>query len=98
MLSRLITRVVMAALCAFALDTRLTRCDEAEENAPNKGASAREAGQTMGRGLTSLEKDALAWRMEHQCVTCHHGTMTVWALSGAKSRGYAVKPETLADA
>ena len=30
MLSRLLTRVVMAALCVFALDARLTRCDEAE--------------------------------------------------------------------
>src|SRR5215831_18337673 len=97
MLSRLITRVVMAALCVFALDARLTRCDEAEENAPNKAASTPEARQTIERGLTFLEKDALAWRMEHQCATCHHGTMTVWALSEAKSRGYAVKPETLAD-
>jgi hypothetical protein len=97
MLSRLITRVVMAALCVFVLEARLTGCDEAEVNAPNKAASTSEARQTIERGLTFLEKDVLAWRMEHQCATCHHGTMTVWALSEAKSRGYAVKPETLAD-
>ena len=23
-----------------------------------------------------------AWRKEHQCATCHHGTMTVWAQRG----------------
>ena len=97
MLSRQITRVVKAALCFLAIDARLARCDEAEEKAPNEAASTQEARQTIERGLTFLEKDALVWRKEHQCATCHHGTMTVWALSEAKSRGYAVKPETLAD-
>jgi len=42
------------------------------------------------RGLAFLEKDALAWRKERTCATCHHGTMTVWALSEAKARGYAI--------
>ena len=32
-----------------------------------------------------------------KCATCHHGTMTVWALSEAKARGYPVAAETLAD-
>src|SRR5262249_17807617 len=90
-------RVMMAALCSVAIDARPARCDEAEEKAPNGAASTREARRTIERGLTFLEKDALAWRNERQCATCHHGTMTVWALSEATSRGYAVKPETLAD-
>jgi hypothetical protein len=53
--------------------------------------------QTVERGLDFLVKDAIKWREDKQCSTCHHGTMTVWALSEAKSRGYPVKAETLAD-
>jgi hypothetical protein len=49
------------------------------------------------RGLAFLEKDAIDWRTEKKCATCHHGTMTVWALTEAKSRGYAVKAASLAD-
>jgi hypothetical protein len=97
MLSRLITRVVTVGLCFLAIDARPACCDEAQEKAPNEAASTQGARQTIERGLTFLENDALVWRKEHQCATCHHGTMTVWALSEAKSRGYAVKPETLAD-
>jgi hypothetical protein len=95
--SRLITRVVSPAICLFAVDVRPTRCDGADENGRNEAASTREARQSIERGLAFLEKDAVAWRKEHQCATCHHGTMTVWALGEAKSRGYAVDAETLAD-
>lgn len=49
------------------------------------------------RGLEFLVKDAARWREDRKCATCHHGTMTVWALAEAKARGYAVAPETLAD-
>lgn len=53
--------------------------------------------QTLERGLGFLERDALKWRKEHECATCHHGAMTVWALAEAKGHGYAVGAETLAD-
>jgi len=55
------------------------------------------ARKAVERGLDFIEKDAAKWRADRQCSTCHHGTMTVWALSEAKSRGYAVKAEMLAD-
>lgn len=42
------------------------------------------------RGLDFLLKDAVKWRAAHSCSTCHHGTMTVWALSEAKNLGYDV--------
>jgi squalene-hopene/tetraprenyl-beta-curcumene cyclase len=48
------------------------------------------------RGLTFLTTDAEKWRKERQCSTCHHGVMTVWAMTEAKSSGYAVEPETMA--
>ena len=44
-----------------------------------------------------LIEDAAKWRKDEECSTCHHGTMTVWAFSEAKSQGYEVAAETLAD-
>jgi hypothetical protein len=49
------------------------------------------------RGLSFVKEDALKWRKERECSTCHHGTMTVWAMNEAKAQGYAVAPEDLAD-
>jgi len=49
------------------------------------------------RGLDFLIQDAAKWRKERECSTCHHGTMTVFALSEARTRGYSVAPELLAD-
>ena len=48
-------------------------------------------------GVGFLQKDAVKWRKEHECSTCHHGTMTVWALTKAKSRGFDISPKVLAD-
>ena len=50
-----------------------------------------------GCATVLYQQDAAKWRKEHECATCHHGTMTVWALSEAKRQGYAVGAETLAD-
>jgi len=49
------------------------------------------------RALGFLEKDAVSWKKERTCATCHHGAMTVWTLNEAKQRGYAVNAEVLAD-
>src|ERR1043165_1295787 len=67
--------------------------DKASAEAP----SQQQARKTVERSLEFLKSDAAKWRKEHTCSTCHHGTMTVWALSEAKSQGYAVEPEMLAD-
>ena len=42
-------------------------------------------------------EEAAKWRKERDCSTCHHGTMTVWAFSEAKSRGYDVPADVRAD-
>ena len=55
------------------------------------------AHKAIERSLDFLEKDAVKWRTERGCSTCHHGTMTVWALSEAKGRGYAVPAEAIAE-
>ena len=55
------------------------------------------AHETIIRSLKFLQDDVVKWRKEHECATCHHGTLTVWVLSEARERGFAVKPETLAE-
>jgi hypothetical protein len=50
---------------------------------------------TIERGLNFLQQDAVKWRQEKNCSTCHHGTMTMWVQLEAKSRGFAVKPDEL---
>jgi squalene-hopene/tetraprenyl-beta-curcumene cyclase len=47
--------------------------------------------------LVFLKQDAAKWRQERECSTCHHGTMTTWALIEAKEHGFNVDQETLAD-
>jgi hypothetical protein len=45
-----------------------------------------------------MRTDAAKWRKDRECSTCHHGTMTVWALAEAKFQGYQVAPDSLTDA
>ncbi|HEX3725704.1 MAG TPA: hypothetical protein VHV08_05650, partial [Pirellulales bacterium] len=52
---------------------------------------------TVDRALAFLTKDALDWRTEHKCVSCHHAGLVVWALRAAKQRGHAVDDAVLAD-
>jgi hypothetical protein len=53
--------------------------------------------KAVERGLAFLQADAARWRGERKCATCHHGTMTVWVLSEARSRGYPVDDQTFRD-
>jgi hypothetical protein len=53
--------------------------------------------EVIEKGLEFLKRDAALWRKDRQCSTCHHGTMTVWALYEAKSQGYKIPADELAD-
>jgi squalene-hopene/tetraprenyl-beta-curcumene cyclase len=95
---RFSTRSAMTVFSLLALGAGSPRADIPEkkvvaETAPTAGQARR----AIDRGLAFLETDAAKWRKERTCASCHHGTMTVWALSEAKSQGYAVAPETLED-
>jgi hypothetical protein len=92
--SRSITSVAMAAVCLLAVCVRPVRSEDSKR-LPAEAARL-QARATVERGLAFLEQDAAKWRKERGCATCHHGTMTVWALSEAKSQGYAVDAEFLA--
>jgi hypothetical protein len=83
----------LSALCALAVGVGPVR------PAPPEAAATRPRGgrKAAERGLQFLRQDAARWRKERKCATCHHGTMTVWAMAEAKGRGYAVAAADLAD-
>jgi Ca2+-binding EF-hand superfamily protein len=71
--------------------------EEAEQAELDEQPNPEKARKTIERGLDFLQKDAVKWRKERECATCHHGTMTVWVFSEAKAQGYVVDKEQLAD-
>src|SRR5262245_61038292 len=92
------TGVSLAALCVLAVGVRAAGPDTPSKRVPPEtGVTPQQAHKAVERGLSFLEKDAAKWRKDRTCSTCHHGTMTVWALSEARSQGYDVKADTLAD-
>src|SRR5215831_9689711 len=92
------TCVSLAAFCALAAGGGPARSGEPKKPVPPDPATTRQQGRAaVERGLGFLQKDAAKWRKERRCSTCHHGTMTVWALSEAKRQGYAVAAEALTE-
>jgi hypothetical protein len=89
--------VALSALHLLFIAGGSARSDESRKPPVEATPATNEARRAVEKGLVFLVKDAAIWREKKTCATCHHGTMTVWALSEAKSRGYAVAPETLAD-
>ena len=65
--------------------------------AQERRAAPADAGATVGRGLDFLVKDALAWKAKHNCASCHHAALVVWAMREAKQHGHAVNEPVLAD-
>jgi hypothetical protein len=51
----------------------------------------------IARGLGFLVKDALAWKKEHKCASCHHAGLVIWSMHEAKTRGHAVDEPVLAE-
>lgn len=51
----------------------------------------------VDRGLTFLVEDAMAWKRDHNCASCHHASLVVLAMQEAKQRGHAVNQSVLAE-
>jgi squalene-hopene/tetraprenyl-beta-curcumene cyclase len=81
----------------LAVATSPVRADEPKKPAAEAVLTPQQVRKATERGLAFLTNDAEKWRKERKCSTCHHGAMTVWALSEAKGHGYAVAQETLAE-
>lgn len=94
---RFSTWVALAAFCALAASVRPARAGDSKKQLLPEAATPQQGRNAVERALSFLQKDAAKWQKERECSTCHHGTMTVWALCEAKSAGYAFAAETLAD-
>src|SRR5579871_3650698 len=53
--------------------------------------------QAVQKALVFLENEAIQWKQEHRCLSCHHGTMTIWVLNEANGQGYHVNTERLSE-
>lgn len=90
------TSRVIAAAAALLL-TSLVAGLASGASGLDSGPTVEQAQKTVQRGITFLETDALKWRRERGCSTCHHGTLTIWALNEAKAQGFPVDELALAD-
>src|SRR5262245_3813372 len=90
-------RLAVLAMLGLVVAAGPAPADPGPKGAPKDGPASSPARAAAERGLAFLEKDAAKWRVDRKCATCHHGTLTVWALCEAKAQGYPVAPDTLAD-
>ncbi len=81
-------RSVFFIVAVFVLD------NASAQEVPPQTSELRTA---IDRGLAFLVKDALAWKNEHNCASCHHASLMVWAMREAKRRGHVVDEPVLAD-
>lgn len=88
LLGRIIVRSIVIAV-AVALPTFASA-----QKPPEKTSSVDLA---IDRGLRFLAKDAMAWKSEHKCASCHHAALMVWAMREAKEFGRAVDEPVLAE-
>ena len=89
----------MFALCKIRLMTAaIVFCAvSAAARAQDVAADPVKLNTTIQRGLGFLVKDALAWKAEHNCVSCHHAGLVIWALHEAKGVGQQVDEPVLAE-
>jgi hypothetical protein len=59
--------------------------------------ASRDVQATIKQGLQFLVKDALAWKEQHNCASCHHAALVIWAMHEAKQCGHVVDEPVLAD-
>ena len=46
-----------------------------------------ETGPAIDRGVAFLVKDALAWKSQYKCASCHHASLVIWSMREAERRG-----------
>lgn len=91
-LTLLSPRFIGSLAVLFATVVATTMFAEARDGADDSSVKP-----TIDRALNFLAKDALAWKAEHDCSSCHHAAMVVWAMNEAKLRDYTVNEDVLTD-
>lgn len=60
------------------------------------GAAGPDPERAASRAVAYLAREVPAWRVEHECGSCHNNGDAARALLRARERGHAVEPEALA--
>lgn len=66
-------------------------------SAEEPAVHAREVDAAISRGLDFLVQDAAAWKAKHNCVSCHHAALVIWAMQEARQSGSKVDEPALAE-
>jgi prenyltransferase beta subunit len=74
---------------ALSVTTFVTAEDTVRESA--------ELDASVRKGLDFLAKDAVKWKNDYNCVSCHHASFVVWSMREAKQKRWAVDEDVLAD-
>ena len=56
-----------------------------------------DAKAAIDKGLAYLAKEAVTWKAERKCASCHHAPFAIWSLNEAAKLGYAVDQKALAE-
>src|SRR4051794_30751242 len=88
--------IVLLMMLAAFMPTRAWG-DEAKPSAVEGNVASDKVQGVVERALNFMVEDTAKWRSQRRCATCHHGCMSVWALTEARSQGYVVPAETLAE-
>ena len=83
----------MRRVVTLVIGIVLTGTASAQEPRPKPS----DVSAAIDRGLAFLARGALAWKKEHNCASCHHASLVVWATREAKLRGHAVDESVLAE-
>jgi len=85
---------ILGLSCLIAAGVATVAGQESPQKAKPKPADVT---ATIERGLGFLAKDALAWKKNHNCASCHHAAMVIWSMHEAKERGHKVDEPVLAE-
>jgi hypothetical protein len=85
---------ILGLSCLIAAGVATVAGQESAQKAKSKPADVTAA---IERGLGFLAKDALAWKKNHNCASCHHAALVIWSMHEAKERGHKVDEPVLAE-
>jgi hypothetical protein len=88
--------LLIAAVLVLCLAAGSASAESEKSAAPPTPPTAKTK-EVMNRALGFVASDAVAWRKKFGCATCHHGAMTVWALTEARQQGYPIDEALLSE-
>lgn len=84
-------RMFVLSLCCLC---SLIAVSHAEDSAQVSDSAVRDA---VARSLPFLEKEGVAWKDDHGCMSCHHVPFLLWSHRAAQAHGLSVDHQKLAE-